>query len=492
MGFFSFTMLLIMLLCSYKNTSAHTSQRILKLPQHHISPADTPGTVIFTRLTNTTGHSITLHPLLTPMGATDSASLVRGILAQLKPSGDTDNIRLQLIRIVGHYIKSPFKESFLPNVRDYNNNRLIKKEYSLTGSEFSFPSWHCDNFCREAIYLLEATKFFADSDFIIQNCGIHTTMQVKLLHGDTIFADMAVGTPVFMVPDPNRRCGYASLSDILNDTTLVAANTLYFYINEHGDSINVAPIRGLNTYQPIFRLPWTLHPCTASKDVLANFSGDFILAPGQSVEYRYTLGYVIDTSLSENKTTIDAAMKKVAYFGVLSRMEKIDRYLDSAVLYLYKPYSDILKIPMSRARVLFNEGKIWIYSSNSTWSPGYLPHQSILYSNIPASADTLYYGVQTSAPLLITDSKYLSGKMATDSFHMAFYGEAPLNAAPRIDDSEFNYANGVGNFIKIPPHTEVRQRLLYNYHILNFYKGGPMFAASAPGILIESSPDTVK
>ena len=75
--------------------------------------------------------------------------------------------------------------------------------------------------------MLECTKYFADSDFIIENCHIHTTMQVKLLGGDTVFTDMAVNTPVFMVANTAKKCGWASLNDILNNSGLVTPKSYY-------------------------------------------------------------------------------------------------------------------------------------------------------------------------------------------------------------------------------------------------------------------------
>ena len=221
-------LLLIVILVSLSAcNSKHYRPTVLNLPHHYIFPGISPGTVIYTRLTNTTDHSITLHPLLAPMNATDSASLIQGILSQITQTGNIDNIRLQLLRVVGRYIKSPLKVSFLPNFKDGNDDSIINRAYSLIGNSFSVPSWHCDNFCKEAIYMLECTKYFADSDFIIENCHIHTTMQVKLLGGDTVFTDMAVNTPVFMVANTAKKCGWASLNDILNNSGLVTPKSYY-------------------------------------------------------------------------------------------------------------------------------------------------------------------------------------------------------------------------------------------------------------------------
>jgi hypothetical protein len=482
---------IIAALYSCKNNTLHQSPTVLLLPMHHIKPADTPGTIIFTRITNTTNHSITLHPLLTPMRATDSATLIQGILSKVTPSDNIDKKRMKLIQIVGHYIKSTNKNSFFPNLRDNNNDTLINREYSLIGSGFSLPSWHCDNFCKEAIYLLECTKLFADSDFILQHCSIHTTMQVKMHNGDTVFVDMAVGTPVFMVANPSRKSGWASLSDILNDTTLVSGQSRYYFINDRGDSVDISPARSIDNYKLIFQLPWKLNNYAASGHNLDNFNGDFILAPGQSIEYRDTIGYIIDTSQNGIGAIIDADMQKAAYFGVAGKIYKDESYLDSASCYLYKPYSETLKVPVSEAASLFNNGKILLYSRAENWSPGYLPKQSVLYSFIPASEDTGYFGIQTSAPLLVTASTMYNEK-TNDSFYVSFYADALFSAPPAITANQFNYANGLGRFTQILPHTSVNQQLLYNYNIFNFYKGGAMFLASGSGIVIQASSDATR
>ena len=488
---YAFSFLCILTILAYNNGGRNS--QILSLPRHRINTLTKNGSVIFTRLTNTTNHSITLHPLLGPQKATDSASLIQGLLAQLTPSTDKDNIRIQLIQIAGRYIKSPNKVSIFPNIRDDNNDMLIRKEYSLIGSDFSLPSWHCDNFCKEAIYLLEATKCFSDSDFILEHCKIHTTMQVKLLNGDTVFVDMAVGTPVFMIANPAKKHGWASLSDILNNTDLVTEQSRYLYAREQRLPIDICVARTIANYKQVLQLSWHTNNYSASLHSLYNFSGDFILAPGQSIEYRDTLGYIIDTTQNGFGAMIDADMQKVAQFGVMAKINGNPAYWDSAHYYLYKPYSDILNISIPKATVLFNDGKILLYSSTDTnWTPARLPQQSVLYSLIPPSSDTLYYGVQTSLPFLITGSAYVNAGTLIDSFATRIYGNTMLGTVPVITGSQYNYANGIGIFRQIPPNTSVTQALLYNYNVFDFYSGGPMFLASDSGIKIEYSQDAVQ
>lgn len=463
------------------------SQCLITLPHHHLKIADTPGTVIWTRITNTTKHSIILHPLLSNGCSADSASLISGFLGRLRPSADTDEIRLQLIQMVGRYIKSANKTNGLSIFKE-SDDTVVNRKFSFTGSALSIPLWQCGDFCREAAFILYATGFFHPDDFLLNSFGFHTVMQIKLLGGDTVFADMSVEEPVFMVANAAKGSGWASLCDIINDRSLITDKSKYCYKKEAGDSMDLSLLE-ISAYKSKFDLPFNQRIFHLARFHPVNFNADFVLYPGQVIEYRDTTGYLVDTGKNGKGQAARRIMQLAAGELARGKMDKSIGAIAESILAYYDLCARLLDTSREAAMAMCKNREIQLFDSGSNWYPVHTTKILVLRSNIPPGVDTLYFGIQTSAPLLIAQSVEINGK-DTSLFRAAFYSSSLFSPAHALAAGQVNYANGIGRFDCILPHTRLQQDLLYNNNVLNFYTGGRMFTASGPGIEVSSSADT--
>ncbi|MDB5280976.1 MAG: hypothetical protein JWO06_51 [Bacteroidota bacterium] len=456
---------------------AHSQQvQTVYLPKHTILPGDPPGKITWSRITNKSSKAVTLYPILKDPYASDSATLIRQLLSKVT-STNRDSARLQLMFLVAHYLKSPSRINTLTMFSEASTDDSINaRKYALIGSELSIHNWQCQNFTREAIAVLEATQFFSDTDFIINSLKLHTVLEVKH-RGDTIMLDMTSSTPVFIVGNPAKACGYASVSDIMNDTSLISESSRYLF--------NGQPIfaeADISEYQ--------MHFQSVDKDLfvkvpLDNFDARIVLCAGCWMEYRDTLGYIIDTSVLSNRNFIEAAAVQCSHFSKLYKLTGNTAYQDSTLFYLYNGPATLLNLSLAAAKAAYNSGRIRYYGATQSWYPSYDTKLPQLFFNKPASAPGAIWGKDISFPFLVSSFTY---NHAISNFQ--FYSAELLDTAPVVTAQQFNYANSFNRII--PANVPLQLSLLYNPALINFYLGGAMFTTNSvtDSLLIESSIDT--
>ncbi|HWB63293.1 MAG TPA: T9SS type A sorting domain-containing protein [Chitinophagales bacterium] len=472
-----------------------SGQSIITLPRHQISPLTPYGTEIFTRITNTAGVPDTLYPLYNPNHPghedifSDSSHLLNYLMSQVNFNTDTESIKLQLMQVVGRFVKNPRKANNLNIFQEAQSNvhdSAMVRKFSLIGSELGIPNWQCGSFVRHACHILLATGYFTPSDFRIVNLPFHSVMEFNY-YGRWTLADVSVNTSAFMVPNPQSPNGFASADDVIHNSSLLDDSVRFVPTDVDGNDL---PYSGqylsMNDYKKYYYNP--TYNSFSDTAPLYNLSSAIVLCPGCSLEYRFKTGYVIDSSILQVKNTLSDNFRLIGYYGIKYKVTGNSIYLDSTFYYMYNGPASIIGIPYSSAKSAFDANLIQYYSPNPDWSPSYYDITPQLHFHVPASTDTLYSTKDILLPFLTTNIRLQNQDTIVQS-DLPLWADSLSGQPPIVPYRGIVYWGYIKSIL--PPNTILDLDLAWNPAIINFYQGGPMFRSMHGSEIVETSTDAV-
>ncbi|MBP6925706.1 MAG: T9SS type A sorting domain-containing protein [Candidatus Pacebacteria bacterium] len=226
---------LTIILCIFLvSTIPTTGQELLeKVPSNEISPNDT----LCYGITNPNSEAISFYPKIAhfPGGefiTYSEDSLYAWLNRQVTLQGE--EAKLQMVNAVAYVLKSP---RFINRLGLYDHvNGLGHKKYSSIGW---FSNYHaqCGDYMRYGYHLLHncyGVPLNELREFSIT--GEHTLGEI-MFYGQWIKIDFDPGTPSFTTSNSASPNGFASIVDIIADTSLLVESERYLY----ADSLDLCP-----------------------------------------------------------------------------------------------------------------------------------------------------------------------------------------------------------------------------------------------------------
>jgi hypothetical protein len=415
-------------------------------------PFIAPGQTFTTVITNTSAHSDNWYPCLNRAGmeqiAWGDSLLLAYLRAQITGLTDTQQIRLKLVQVVGTRIQKTDLFNHGQGIYNATDSDAFAKQNSLMGALTGAYQKQCSNYVTAAMVLLIRTGYFNYNDIRIVQLVNHIGCEF-LYRNAWAFVDFDPAEPFFMITDSANNNGFASAFDISKNRNLVTANQQYYYVNDAGVKINLAPKHTIAAYPAGFdsvstvSLPYQCPPVTVE--------GQITLPAGASLIAKYTAPYILDPG------------SFAATFGsAITDPEK-----------LFPKLATILSIPIDSARYIMRHNKISLTNTTQNWQPDYRGQTPTLQIVLPPTTDTTWlqrdlnfagYILASTIPVHLAQTTLPAGK--THQLWTTFGQGKP----PDATGDEIHYLSGEGYLAPHPQHTDTIS-VSFNPRILNFGTG---------------------
>ena len=420
-----------------------------------------PGTFNFkTVIQNKSAHSVLLYPYLNRAGleqiALSDSLLLAYLQSQIQGITDTDEIRLKLVQLVGTKIEKTDLFNHGQVIYGPGDSNLYSKQNSLIGALSGTLQKQCSNYVQNAIEILVKTGYFDYTNIQIVNLVNHEPCQF-IYRGQWVYVDFDPQEPFFMVADSNNSSGFASTIDIFNNRNLISADKAYLYVNDAGDSVNIAsPNITLQKYRNRFAsvsfmdVPYTNGPLS--------ISGVICLPAQATLTTEYSNPYILDSA-------------SLALF--------LNEFSTGDWQDVYSTLSQILNVSYDSAINIINQRNLSANPISNTWHPDYAGITPTVKIVLPANDDTVR--VQVSQSNGINFPGYILGSSIALNLHDTIFqpsqspqlwlsSDSNENVVPHPSDGSVQYLANNGF---IPPHPNGSDSVLvsFNPRIINFYSG---------------------
>ena len=378
---------------------------------------------------------------------------------------DPDQRRMEMMRAEGTLLQKTLL--FLNNYiifDEFNSDdrdRVLAKKYSTIGGKLSEAHKQCGNFVTDAMHDIVTTGD-DPANFATVSFDAHTVGQFHY-RGGWVKVDLDPQEPGFMELNPASINGYASVQDIVADTTLFQNR---YKISLNGvDSIDLSPVSN-SDYRKLYTNPheYSYYMCNQTRKV----TGDWTLCAGCKVERSANMNddwFYVDTT--------DAGVAR--WYGDIYKWLKLyttsndQAYLDSSADLL----STKLNITSANAQTRIQHGSI-------VFGAKYSELFSRLYTNdvmptltltIPAHRDTIVIGRDLKLPFLVNSVNcttcQIGDSLVTGSAQWDLWTPSSSNVE-YVKASSINYLDS--GFLA-PQYTASVMKLYYNPGLYDFSNG---------------------
>ncbi len=424
-----------------------------------------------TTITNTSSEPLCLFAKLDGYGTdaeyvfwSDSSALA-WLYSQINQSHSWEQQQMESILAVERILKSPlFMNRHLIFYEGESVSQTTKK-YSLVGIGHSIYNQQCGDYARILAEWIAKTNLFTWNELRANNVGVsvngiytglHVVAEVSI-NNRFVKVDADPGMPRAQDFNPTSSNGFASTDDIVQDVLLVG-DTIYQWINEQGDSVQLTH-QSISRYRSVFGeyywFNWFQQGAATYE-----LSPVITLPPGASMSTQYIEDYLL-LDLSGYSDSILNAFSEIYDSGDTNAI------VDAMVTVTGVSHDAVL--------ASVQENKIALMPI--PYWPGYdaeriLPYITI---HIPPSSDTTFLGSNLSAPFLVRKVKVLNGyvqlgdTLISDEATFILWDSVLVagRTAPIVNDKSVNYLSE--GFIT--PGADVTFTLYFNPRYYNFWDG---------------------
>ena len=368
------------------------------------------------------------------MPQNDSEFIAKYLLLQVTNPQDTEASKLEIIKALVGYFKSPYftNHNILFTATDTVG---LEKQCSVIGMVNSDFSLECGNYVREVQTIAFKTGYFLESDFETVNLTVHIVGQV-MIYGYYCLFDPDPTTNGGMFPYAGSPNGYARMKDIRNDSTLIVP---YLYQGQPLPGLYMS----LSDYRSLM-INSSLNyeePNIVTKPLAID--GEFkIPARGSITADAPAVFYFVDTADDYTRNELMTVTTMLNQNSGLSNTAKRDSFIDVMKIIFNTDSATVaglIDTSGSGISILYNSNndqgiKISTLLNSTDYSDDSIPNWVFSFM-----ADSAIIGLDIKAPLLVLNTSNSCNFVDTSITGPGAFILWNMAEAPQCDSNQVNY-----------------------------------------------------
>ena len=425
------------------------------------------GDSLVTVITNTDTVPVSFFPKYNQHGLEYLAYNVDSAVAPLRrahTSVDNDTAMMQILVKLAEILKSNLKVNAMV-IGAATDQKADSSIRSIAGGINSIYNQQCNNFAMQAYNLLHATDsvLFNSTNMRITVWPVHAVLEVKYKARWAMF-DYDVGMPAFTVANPASPNGLASVAQIVQDTSLITPDCLYFF-----QGYTLGGDHSVTGYRETFANANFSYSAPDFKQL--DISGLQTLCAGCSMVFPAKVSSIaIDTSTPQGNQMFHQGYA----FMIQAYATQDPIYWDSLAMLTARLYNltsaqghELFSNPTFPKMMMVSQGEQWWQSPSSLIWNGIVPTFEL---HMPQHATDIVIGQHVSLPFFVTGIQssvpITVGDTTTSSCTNVLW--STQGAQLQLPASQVNYFV-TGN---IPAHGDsITVSLAYNPEIVNVFHG---------------------
>lgn len=392
------------------------------------------------------------------------------IMSQIDEFAPIEQQVIQAIHAIEKIMKSDHSQNRHHVFDGWGSILQSAKKYSWVGFGHSHYNYQCGDFSYMLLRILESLGLSTWDELRLHNIGVVIDGEYKGLHtvgevfseGAWIKVDPDPGTPRTQELNPASPNGFASVQDILNDTSLVG-DAPYHWISEFGDSVRLTN-QTVSQYRQMFE---ETHPYDFFDEDLETYqlSPVIKIPSGVSMTTHKKEECILVDMSAYSTIQIDSI---VGQYIAMYQSGDIEGIVSLVVSNTGLPETVVQEAVLDE-RVALAPVPYW---------PGYDRGSTLPYItfHVPSSPDTIFIGRDISAPLLVRKvdlpqggAIYLDDEFIVNEREYFLFdtSNATGGMAPIVEDNDVHYFDR--GFIL--PNTEALITCYVNPKTYNFWGG---------------------